>query len=198
MVRAYHLILTCYGFWLPNDPRGSWSGFVRSFELYCVGGQATKVHTKQSVASHGHNHHARLRAKQALQRPPVIFTGRQARAVTRGFGDYAQSNGRRVYACSVMPDHAHLVIERDDKPIETVATQLKARATYFLNQEDLHPFAGKMRSGGRAPTPWARKCWSVFLRTNRQIQHTIKYVEQNPIRAGQKPQRYRWITDFNA
>ena len=24
-VLAYHLIMTAYGFWLPNEPRGSWS-----------------------------------------------------------------------------------------------------------------------------------------------------------------------------
>ena len=45
-IRAYHLILTCYGFWLPNDPRGSWSDFVRSIELHRVGGPATKINTK--------------------------------------------------------------------------------------------------------------------------------------------------------
>lgn len=28
MVEWYHLIMTAYGFWLPNDPRGSWSEFV--------------------------------------------------------------------------------------------------------------------------------------------------------------------------
>ena len=35
-VLAYHLILTNYGFWLPNDPRGSWSEFVRAWELHEV------------------------------------------------------------------------------------------------------------------------------------------------------------------
>ena len=25
MVIAQHLVFTTYGFWLPNDPRGSWS-----------------------------------------------------------------------------------------------------------------------------------------------------------------------------
>ena len=28
-VVAYHVIITNYGFWLPNDPRGSWSDLVR-------------------------------------------------------------------------------------------------------------------------------------------------------------------------
>jgi hypothetical protein len=38
MVLAYHLIFSMYGFWLPNDPRGSWSEFVASWELFRFGG----------------------------------------------------------------------------------------------------------------------------------------------------------------
>jgi len=37
MIRAYHAIFTAYGFWLPNDPRGSWSDFVGSWELFRFG-----------------------------------------------------------------------------------------------------------------------------------------------------------------
>lgn len=81
MVRAYHLVLTCYGFWLPNDPHGSWSDFVRSFELYRVGGSTTRVYTKASLAHKPHDRGERLKAKQALSRPAVMFNGRQARAV---------------------------------------------------------------------------------------------------------------------
>ena len=33
MIHGYHVILPMYGFWLPNDPRGSWSEFVRKWEL---------------------------------------------------------------------------------------------------------------------------------------------------------------------
>ena len=42
MVIAYHVIYSMYGFWLPNDPRGSWSDFVGSWELFRYG-PATKV-----------------------------------------------------------------------------------------------------------------------------------------------------------
>jgi hypothetical protein len=34
MVLASHVIITAYGFWLPNEERGSWSDFVRSWELF--------------------------------------------------------------------------------------------------------------------------------------------------------------------
>ena len=196
MVRAYHLVLTCYGFWLPNDPRGSWSEFVRSFELYRVGGTATKVNAKASLAHHPHDHEQRRKAKSALSHPPVILNGRQARAAAQGFADYVTRNDRAIYACAVMPDHVHLVVERCEHTIEKIAEQLKARATMFLNQQDLHPC--KAGSNGKKPTPWARGCWSVFLKSDASIQRAIDYVEQNPIKAGYKPQEYAWVKPFKA
>lgn len=194
MVRAYHLVLTCYGFWLPNDPRGSWSDFVRSFALYEAGGPATRVHTKASLAHKPHDRMKRLQAKQALSRPPVVFDGKQARSVSQGFADYVTRNDRAVFTCAVMPDHVHLVVQRCEKTIETLADQLKARATMFLNQQDLHPC--EPGSDGKRPTPWTRGCWSVFLRTDESIQRAIEYVEQNPVKAGYKPQRYSWVKPF--
>jgi hypothetical protein len=42
---AYHVIVSMYGFWLPNDPRGSGSDFIGAWELFRYGGCATKVDT---------------------------------------------------------------------------------------------------------------------------------------------------------
>ena len=36
-VLVAHVIITTYGFWLPNDPRGSWSDFVGAWELLRYG-----------------------------------------------------------------------------------------------------------------------------------------------------------------
>ena len=69
MVLAYHVIFTAYGFWLPNDPRGSWSEWVGSWELLKFG-RATKTDTRRSVAAAPHNVHGRQLATAALKRPP--------------------------------------------------------------------------------------------------------------------------------
>lgn len=31
MILAFHSIISAYGFWLPNEPRGSWYDFVYSW-----------------------------------------------------------------------------------------------------------------------------------------------------------------------
>jgi len=54
-VLAYHLIMTAYGFWLPNDPRGSWSDFVRAWELFLFGGPATRTTERRSLARDPHD-----------------------------------------------------------------------------------------------------------------------------------------------
>src|SRR4029077_9764438 len=89
MVHGHHLIISAYGFWLPNDPRGSWSDFVRAWELAKFG-EATKVSTHRSVAAAPHNRQLRLAAKEALKYPSVLFTGVQARSIGSGFATYLQ------------------------------------------------------------------------------------------------------------
>src|SRR5436190_24354393 len=83
-VRAYHVIFCAYGFWLPNDPRGSWSDFIGSWELAHFGA-ATTTTTRRSVAAVRHDRRRREAAKEALHYPPVHFTGVQAQAIGRGF-----------------------------------------------------------------------------------------------------------------
>ena len=51
---AFHLIISAYGFWLPNDPRGSWSDFVAAWELRKFG-PATKVNGRHSYAHDPHD-----------------------------------------------------------------------------------------------------------------------------------------------
>jgi hypothetical protein len=81
-----HLCWGTYGFWLPNDPRGSGSEYVWSDELYEHGPATGLADRSRSVARRPHDRRARLEAQKSLKRPAVMFDGLQARAVGRGFG----------------------------------------------------------------------------------------------------------------
>ena len=118
MVIASHVIFSTYGFWLPNDPRGSWSEFVGAWELFRAGGHATKTTDTRSLAKDPHDRQKRLATKAVLSRPPVRFSGIQARAVGRGFAEYVKKSSLAVWACAVMPDHVHLVTARHRLPVE--------------------------------------------------------------------------------
>ncbi|MCH8164218.1 MAG: transposase [Planctomycetes bacterium] len=195
MVLAYHLILSAYGFWLPDDERGSWSQFVRAYELARFG-PATKTTTRRSVAHRRYDPIRRDAMLAALARKPVVFDGHQARAVARGLSDYAARSPVPIYACAVMPNHAHLVVGRSRLLIERVCEQLKGAATAQLNREGRHPFAGQSYRNGRLPTPWARKGWWVFLDRAADIRRAIRYVNANPVRTGLRPQRWLFVTAY--
>lgn len=188
-VIAYHLIMTAYGFWLPNDPRGSWSDFVRAFELLRFG-QATKVSEKRSHAYDPHDRERRLEAKKHLARNPVIFSGMQARAIGGGFLRYVQRSQLRIVACAIMPDHVHLVVLRHRNSIEMIGRLLKGDATRQLLAERIHPFQDHKYRDGSIPTPWARKQWSVFLSDHSAVDRAIRYTNDNPVRDGLKPQKW--------
>jgi hypothetical protein len=74
MVLASHVIFGAYGFWLPNDPRGSWSEFVGAWDLFRYG-PATKTSERRSVAHRTHDIAGRMAAKKALDRAAVKFNG---------------------------------------------------------------------------------------------------------------------------
>ena len=131
MVIGFHVIFSTYGFWLPNDPRGSWSDFVGAWELVRFG-KATKVSTTRSVARVKHDRRLRDEAKAALEYPPVQFTGRQALAVGQGFALAAKEGGYPVRACAILPEHVHVVLGIHARSIGRIVGHLKARATQRL------------------------------------------------------------------
>jgi REP element-mobilizing transposase RayT len=187
-------IMTAYGFWVPNDPRGSWSDFVASWELFRYR-KATKTDTRRSVAATRHDSALRQATKAALKYPPVLFNGLQARAVGRGFARSIEKGNLRVYACAILPDHVHLVIGRHRCLIEMLVNFLKGEATKQLIAESIHP-QQECQSKGRVPTCWARNSWNVFLNTAADIVRAIQYVERNPMKENKPAQHWTFVTPF--
>src|SRR3954470_19546090 len=169
MIVGYHVIFGAYGFWLPNDPRGSWSDFVGSWDLFRYG-PATKTTETRSLAHREHDRALRKAAKSALKYPPVRFSGVQARAFAR----YVERSGLVVWACAILPDHVHLVVGRPAIPVEQLVIQLKGDATQELEREGIHPLAAWKSQ--RLPKCWARGQWKVFLH-GEDVPRAIRYVE---------------------
>ena len=196
MVLAYHVIFTARGFWLPNDPRGSWSDFVGAWELFRFG-PATKTDTRQSVAGRSHNRKARLEAKAALKYPAVSFDGLQARSVAEGFKKSITKGKVTVWACAILPEHVHLVIARHRCKVETLVSFLKGEATKKLLADGLHPLADYRTPDGSVPSCWAHKHWQVYLDEMADIERAIPYVENNPEKEGRRKQRWTFVAPFH-
>src|SRR5258708_31824557 len=101
MVLGHHIIFTAYGFWLPNDPRGSWSDFVASWDLFRYG-EATKTDERRSVAHKPHDRKLREEAKAALKYPPVMFDNVQIQTIGDGISESARKGDLTVWACAIL------------------------------------------------------------------------------------------------
>ncbi len=180
MIRAYHVIWGVYGFWLPNDPRGSWSDFVASWELSQTG-KATKGKLTDVKRSEWTRWRGQAIAK--LRYPAVHLTGIQAHAVGGGIAAAVRKSDFSIWACSILPEHVHLVIARHRLRVEQVCNLLKGEATKQLKREGRHPMAAHAKNG-KTPSMWEEGFWKVFLDADHGIRNAIQYVEQNPIKEG--------------
>jgi REP element-mobilizing transposase RayT len=192
---ASHVVFGCYGFWLPNDPRGSWSEFVGAWELFRYGA-ATKTTSRRSVAGVAHNRTTRLAAKAALQRPAVHLTGEQALCVSRGFARYSARSGPRILACAILPDHVHLVLETHRVTTPQIVIQLKGEASSQLLAEGLHPCGDAPRDRGRIPKCFSRGQWAVYLDEPEEMRRAIRYVEGNPVKEGKRRQSWSFVREY--
>lgn len=183
MVRWYHAIFSAYGFWLPNDPRGSWSTFVGSYELFRYG-NATKTDERRSLAHDPHDAASRRQAKQALKYPPVRFDDHHREAIAAGFAQAVDESDITIHACAIGYDHIHVIIARHIKPIERVIGQFKGRANQHLKAAQCHPLAEYASGEGVVPSPWSEGCWSVFINDEAQLGTAIDYVKRHPVKEG--------------
>ena len=166
---------------------------MAAWELFASGGKATKVSTRHSLASKPHNHQKRIEAKRKLKYPAVKLSGIQARAVGRGFASAIEKYAYPIYACSILPEHVHLVIGQYRYEVEKIAQRLKQNATMQLDQEGIRP--GGKQTG--PPTPWAKGIWKVFLDNDEAVLRAIAYTEENPIKEGKPKQSWPFVRRYS-
>jgi len=194
LVPAYHEIWGTYGFWLPNDPRGSWSDFVASWELARFGKPTRSIDPLPVDLQRWRTW--REAATKALRYPAVQLTGLQARGVGAGFANACRKSGFVVWACSIMPQHVHLVIGRHRYKVEQICNLLKGEATKELKAGFIHPLAEFAETKGKLPSMWGEQQWKVYLDTEEAIKNAIRYVEDNPVKEGMPPQKWSFVTPF--
>jgi len=195
MVLAYHVDFGTYGFWLPNDPRGSGSTYVGSKKLLPYG-EATKVYTRRSRAWAPHDRQLRRMAKEALKYDPVEFSDAQVQSVATGFANVLETTGCVLFACSILKNHIHLVPDRPPYKVEQLVNLLKGGASRQLELDGLHPFVHHRRTDGSLPSPFQEDCWKVFLNTDADIARSIKYTNDNPEKHGMPRQKWSFVTEY--
>jgi len=186
LVIAHHLMWTLYGWWLPNDPRGSTSQTIRN-DLVAELGELYRGRRQLQPA--GHEIRAFYeQAAMALEHPVLEFSPSDFSTVADSMGAAIHECGYACYAGAIMPDHVHLVIRKHrdlgEAMIEKMQTLSRERLVQVGVREKRHPV-------------WTRGGWKVFLDHPDEVRRTIKYVENNPVKRRLPVQRWSWVTPYD-
>ncbi len=187
IVIAYHLVWTAYGWWLPNDPRGSGSACIRSDVLTELG----ELHFgRKKIQPAGRQVREFYRRSADLLKHPLLTFDEPCRhLIADAFGQAIQTHEYTCYACAIMPDHVHVLIRKHKHEAEAIVENLMEAGREAI-----------IRAGHRAVThpTWIAGCgWKVFLDHPDEIRRTIRYVEQNPVKDGLPPQIWPFVKRYD-
>jgi REP element-mobilizing transposase RayT len=184
LVIAYHLIWTAYGWWLPNDLRGSTSKTVRREVLKELGelhfGRKKIQPASWKVRDFYDN------AASTLLNPLATFTSAEISAIGEAFAAVVGEFKYTCYACAIMPDHIHILIRKHKHLAEDMI---------FNFQRASHARLLELKYRQENQRTWASGCgWKVYLDHPEDVRRTIKYVDDNPAKIGLPRQEYEFVT----
>ena len=186
-VAAHHLIWTIYGYWLPNDPRGSMSQTIRSDVIAELG----EIHYgRKKVQPAGWEVGAFQRqASHMLKHELLTFTDDEIAQVGEAFGDVISKRRYTCYACAVMPDHVHLVIRKHRDQGEEMIEALQEASALAVR--------GRGTRYGENHPVWGGPGWKVYLFDEGDIERTVRYVELNPVKARRPAQAWPFVVEYD-
>lgn len=184
MTLSWHLVWTVYGWWFPNDPRGSWSAEVWSPSLQCLGsveerGRRLAQPSRQQLRNWFST------AQKHLKYRPIVLDRDARNIVVHSIMTHARLHHYIIQALAVMPDHVHIVLERHAHPHQKVVQSLKSVSSRalrkYLGLAALPATRDGIRAAGstanqRAYPVWSRGYWVRFLAAESNVAAAISYV----------------------
>ncbi len=187
LVIGHHLIWTAYGWWLPNDPRGSGSLEVRSDILRELG---ELHHGRKTVQPASHVVRQFYESAEPLLKHPLLSFDEGTRdQIGQAFAEVMQEQRYTCYACAIMPDHVHLAIRKHKHSAEEMIEALKVASVARLREYDA-AFSGRPL--------WADGSgWKVFLDHPDDMRRVIEYIRRNPMKAGLAEQLWGFVMNYD-
>lgn len=187
LVIAYHLIWTAYGWWLPNNPRGSGSRVLRNDILEPLG----EIHygrKKLQPASRDVRHFYE-QAAALLRHPLLCFDENARQEIAFAWEETIESERYTCYACVILPDHVHILLRKHKHQAEEMIEVLKTAGRTRLLAGGCWPADHPVWTGGGG--------WKVFLDHPDDVRRTINYIDANPRRAGLAEQRWGFVKPYD-
>ena len=132
VVIAHHLIWTAYGYWLPNDPRGSMSKTIACDVIAELG----ELHygRKQVQPSAREIKEFRDQARGVLKYPLLDFRVQDFPIIADALAEAIREHNYTCYACAIMPDHVHALIRKHKHQAEDMLENLTGRQPLAASQ----------------------------------------------------------------
>ena len=186
LVIAYHLVWTAYGWWLPNDPRGSMSRSIASDVLKDLGELhygRKKIQPPSRVIREFY-----AEAGSKLKHTLLEFGAPEIAAIADSFRELIAAHRYTCYACVIMFDHVHLLIRKHRDTAEQMIFNFQESSRSRLRtlglREENHPV-------------WGGPGWKVFLDHPDDIRRTIPYIEDNPLPFRRPRPHYDFVTPYD-
>lgn len=187
-VIGVHLILTLYGHWGVNDPRGSGSidFYDHKFEpLGPIRHGRKRVQPQRTELKEYQREHA-----DRLNFPIFWLDAAKAQAVAEAIAEVVRDRKYTCYACAICSNHVHLVIRTHRDPAlamlanlkEAIAPRLRLRFPTEISPH--HPVL-------------SARPYKVFLYTPEDMRTRIAYVEANPTKEGKPRQTWPFLTPYD-
>ena len=186
MMIGYHLGWTGYGWWLPDDSRGSTSSLIRSDILAQLGELHFGRKRIQPASSEIQNFYEL--ATPLLRHPQVAFTPEDVDQIASAFAREIKAQTYTCCACAIMPDHVHILIRKHKHQSEEMIRNLQRVSHLALR--------GSRRFDWEHPV-WGGTGWKVFLDRPEDITRIIRYIEQNPVKTGLPEQRWDFVKAYD-
>jgi REP element-mobilizing transposase RayT len=186
MIAGYHLIWTIYGSWLPNDPRGSSSHEIRASPLEELGEihfGRKKVQPCSKIIRKFYQE-----AKPKLKHEIMVFSDDEIALLAEAFAATITNRRYTCYGCAIMPDHVHILIRKHRDQAEEMIALLQDDSWQRLIDEKRRPSDHPV---------WGGPGWKVYLNSCEDIERTVRYIRDNPIKAGKAPQQWDFVHAYD-
>jgi len=183
---AHHLILSSYGFWLANDPRGSGSKEIRQHKFDDLG----PIHPgrKRLQPSREELRAFYTEAFPKLEHAPLWFDETFRAAIGQSFTEAIDRCNYTVWECFIGSNHAHLCIRYHRDSYETMwknlTAQSRAAAIIAGLAPEFHPV-------------WAARPWSTYCYTPDDIRRTVNYIQENAPKEGLPQQTWSFVRPYD-
>src|SRR5688572_5490715 len=189
MVIAVHLVLHGYGFWLPNDLRGSGSTEVRKDELRQLGDPHFGRRPDWNQPSREELREFSRQAEPMLEHELLWFNAKYRRAIGDAFARVVAERRYTVYACAILQNHAHACVrthrDRAEEMWHAFAEASRESLRAFAEVPSNHPI-------------WSHRPYKVFLYSPAEVITRIDYINDNPAKHNLPPQFWPFVMPYRS